>query len=178
MFQSLTVLAALAQVTAATADAPQTAVDAFTGLEGNWQGQLEYRDYQSDTMQAIPMRVEFDTIPDKTTFLQRAEFTDPGFPVRITTLINVAGADTNVAISRAGRPFETYTQNARLAPGAIADSWTITFTRVGEDDNRPAAIREVMTRKAESLTVTKEVDFLDDEAAEWVFRNRVSLSSE
>lgn len=178
MLHTLTALVALAQATTMAADAPANAAEAFTALEGIWQGQLEYRDYQSDTLQAIPLRVEFDTIPDNTTFLQRSVFTDPGFPVLITTMVNVEGETVSVANSRAGRPFESYAQTARLTNGAVARNWTMTLTRIDQDDNRPAAIREVMVRDGDILTVTKEVDFLDDDAAEWMFRNRVTLSAE
>lgn len=177
MSHTLMLFAAIAQTTMAGAAAPETVVDAFTHLEGDWQGQLEYRDYQSDKLQAIPMRVEFDSIEDDTTFLQRSTFTDPGFPVFITTLINVDGTTVNVASSRAGRPFESYDQIARLTAGASANSWTMTTTRVGKDGDRLAVIREVMTRDGDDLTITKEIDYLDDDSSEWMFRNRVTLSA-
>lgn len=178
MLHSLTAIIALAQAATLSADAPATPAQAFAALEGNWQGQLEYRDYQSNNMEAIPLKVDFDTVPDNTTFVQRSEFTDPGFPVRITTLVNVEGAAVNSAISRAGRPFESYAQTARLTDASGADSWAMTLTRVGQDDNRPAAIRELMVRDGDSFSITKEVDFLDDDANEWVFRNRVTLSAQ
>ena len=178
MMHALTILAGLAQITTMGVSSPNNATEAFAILEGNWQGQLEYRDYQSNMMQAIPLDVEFEKIPDNTTFLQRSVFTDPGFPVRITTMVNVEGETVSVSNSRAGRAFESYAQTAHLTAGSVADSWTMTLTRIYQDDNRPAAIREVMVHNQGKLTVTKEIDFLDDEATEWVFRNRVTLSAQ
>ncbi len=178
MLNTLTALVALTQAATIVADLPANAVDAFSALEGEWQGQLEYHDYQSDTLQVIPLRVEFDTIPDDTTFIQRSVFTDPAFPVRITTMVNVEGETVSVANSRAGRPFESYANSARLTGATSADNWSMTLTRIDEDDNRPAAIRELMVRNGDMLTVTKEVDFLDDDTAEWMFRNRVTLSAQ
>ncbi|NQZ47171.1 MAG: hypothetical protein HRT63_06560 [Erythrobacter sp.] len=178
MLHILTILAALSQASTLSIDTPKNAAEAFAALEGNWQGQLEYRDYQTDRMQAIPLSVEFDTIPDETTFVQRSNFTDPGFPVRITTLVNAVGETVNVANSRAGREFETYAQTARITDALDGDNWTMTLFRIDKDDNRPAAIREVMIRNQGSLTITKEVDFLDDDVAEWTFRNRVTLAAQ
>ncbi|MFK7842783.1 MAG: hypothetical protein AB8B54_11005 [Sphingorhabdus sp.] len=178
MLHTFISLVALTQAATMTVAAPETATDAFAALEGNWQGQLEYRDYQSKAMQTIPVRVEFDTIPDDTTFLQRSIFTDPAFPVLITTMINVTGETVSVANSRAGRAFETYAQTVRLAKGATTVRWMMTLNRIDEDDNRPAAIREAIELDGDRLTVTKEVDFLDDERVEWMFRNRLTVRAQ
>lgn len=171
-----TSIAILAQAAALATAAPVDTASAIATLEGDWEGQLEYRDYQSDQLQAIPMVVEFESVPDGITFIQRAAFSDPGFQVYITSLLSVGEDRVTQANSRAGREPESYELGARISEAVAMDDWSLTFTRIGLDDNRPASIRETMQRDGTQLTITKEVDFLDDDGAEWEFRNRVNLT--
>ena len=175
MLNILISLVGLVQAAVIDADGPENATEAFASLEGDWQGQLEYRDYQSGRLQAIPLRAEFEAIADGATFLQRSVFTDVASPVLITTMVNVDGGTVSVANSRTGRGVEAYDQTVGALEGSSIQAWTMTLTRVDQDDGRPAAIREVMLRDGNSLIIIKEVDFLDDGLIDWIFRNRVTL---
>ena len=57
-----------------------------------------------------------------------------------------------------------------------AEHWTLVEERLGADDDRPARIRETTTRDGASLVTLKEVDFTDDATADWLVRNRTTLS--
>lgn len=170
------IIVALAQ--AATISAmPQSPLETFRTLEGSWQGKLEDRDYQSDRLERIPVEVEFEAIPNDRTFVQRSTFTDPAFSVPVTSLLAIDGETVYVASSRAERAFESYVQTARLGTVAGTNRWTLTLTLVDSDDRRRAVLREVMVRERDTLTITKEVDYLDDDRSEWVFRNRAILET-
>ena len=179
MFDTIVLIASAAALASSpAAAAPTSPANAYSSLEGKWQGQLEYRDYRSGELQAIPMCVMFENVPDGTTFIQRAEFTDPGVQVYITSLLSLGENSVSQATSRAGQDFSSFELQARLVGAASQTQWTLSTTRIGSDDNRPASIRETMQRNGTELTITKEVDFLDDDLSEWTFRNRVSLSRE
>ena len=171
-----TAIALITQAAALASGTPTSAESALADLEGEWQGRLEYRDYQSDTMQSIPMNAVIESVPDDTTQIQRFRFVDPRSPVYSTNLISMDGETVSYATSRQGRPFETYQQSARLVQSDQASGWTVVLARIGQDDNRPASIRETILLNGNNVTLTKEVDFLDDDKNEWAFRNRAVLS--
>lgn len=148
---------------------------AFASLEGEWKGELRYRDYQSNRMESIPVTLDMEALPDGQTLIQRFDYTDPAFQVYITNLITIEGAVLTGATARAGRAFETYEKTIALSHSGTTDAWTIVMTSEALDDNRPAQIRETMVREGSEVTVTKEVDFLDDEAIQWEFRNVIEL---
>ena len=145
----------------------------LTSLEGNWSGQLEYRDYQTDELAAIPMRVAMDRHGD--ILIRRLTFTDPGFQVR---RVSVLTWDADARLVR-----EAYVQDGKAEVATTAArllshdgaAWVMTLETEGVDDDRPALLRETMKLQADTLTVVKEVDFLDDEDQRWEFRNQVSL---
>ncbi|MEO1488900.1 MAG: hypothetical protein AAFR88_05620 [Pseudomonadota bacterium] len=171
----LAATAVATQATATSAPAKVSAIEAFVSLEGDWEGSLAYRDYQSDKMETIPVAVNMEALPDGQTLVQRFDYTDPGFQVYITNLITVTDSLLTGATARAGRAFETYEKTITVEQARDAENWTAVLSSEGEDDSRPAMIRETMKRTGDTMTITKDVDFLDDDAAVWEFRNRITL---
>ncbi|MEM7703548.1 MAG: hypothetical protein AAF251_16540 [Pseudomonadota bacterium] len=157
---------------------PITPQEAFTSLEGAWSGALTYRDYSSQKLQSIPVALTMETQPDGETMVQRFDYTDPGFQVYITNLVTVKGGMLSGATARAGRSFETYEKTVAVTRQAMFDQWTIVLEDEASDDDRPARIRETMTRAQGTLKVLKEVDYLDDAKEEWIFRNEITLIAE
>lgn len=174
MISAIVLLAQAATVPAA--DMPTSPAEVFASIEGSWEGAIEYRDYQSNTLQSIPMKAEMENRPDGVTMVQRYQFADPRSAVYSTNLIAFAGDTLSIASARAGRPFETYTQTVEVASVSAPDNWTLTMSQTGKDANRPAAIRETVLRDGNQMTITKEIDFLDDDVTQWEFRNRVTLN--
>ncbi|MEO1222282.1 MAG: hypothetical protein AAFY42_13195, partial [Pseudomonadota bacterium] len=153
-----------------------TPAQAFTSLEGTWEGTLAYRDYQSDNLETIPVAVDMEALPDGQTMVQRFDYSDPGFQVYITNLIAIEDGLLTGATARAGRAFETYEKRISVEEAASNTQWTAILSSEGSDDNRPAMIRETMVRDGDTVKITKEIDFLDDNTSEWEFRNVVSLA--
>ena len=157
---------------AAAADDPDP-YTLLTSLEGNWRGQLEYRDYQTNELAAIPMKVTVDRHGD--ILIRRLTFTDPGFQVR---RVSVLTWDADARLAR-----EAYIQDGKAEARTTAVSllshddtaWAMTLETESFDDDRPAMLRETMKLQARTLTIVKEVDFLDDDEELWEFRNQVSL---
>ena len=164
---------------AAAADVPVIA-EARSSLVGHWTGKLEYRDYQADKWFGLPVEVEIRDGGDGVTQIRTADYDDgPKVGnVRITTVSMLAedGEHESSAIFRKGRAVELQTTSLALTARRDATHWTVVETIAGTDDDRPATLRLTTTRDGPSLVTLKEVDFTDDAKAEWLARNRTTLS--
>jgi hypothetical protein len=175
-------LAFTAGVLALTAAAPPalTVQEARASTAGAWRGELQYRDYQSNEWIGIPVNVTIEPVGDGVTLLRRAVFDDG--PARgavyVTTLEMLAkdGATEYTTSFRAGREPEIDSATLAMTEARGPDRWTIVATRSGTDDDRPANIRETLTRDGVTLTSLKEVDFTDDTGEAWLQRNRTVLT--
>lgn len=174
-----------AMLVAATPAAAQDAAPAITLAEarastaGAWAGELQYLDYQSGEWQGIPVTVTVTLEGDGNTLSRRAAFDDgPRVGMVYITSLAMLGPDGTTEYStgfRAGRTPELGSDTLTLAAATDAEHWTIRATRDGEDDDRPARIRETTTRDGASLVTLKEVDFLDEPGEQWFSRNRSVL---
>ncbi|MEL6414881.1 MAG: hypothetical protein AAGJ68_15845 [Pseudomonadota bacterium] len=156
---------------------PITPQEALTSLQGTWSGSLTYRDYGTQRLESIPVALAMEVQPDGQTIVQRFDYTDPGFQVYVTNLVTVKDGVLSGATARAGRAFETYEKTITVTRQAMSNQWTIILEDETSDDDRPARIRETMTRAQGTLKVLKEVDYLDDGQEEWIFRNEIILSA-
>ena len=160
-----------------------TIADTRTELAGRWQGKLEYRDYQAERWFGIPVTIEVELVDDDATLIRKASFDDgDSGTVYITTISMLApdGETEYVGSFRADRPAELGSFELRLAEtkgGETLDAthWTVIAETDGEDDQRPARIRETTTRNGAELVTLKEIDFSDDDKEEWLQRNRTVL---
>ena len=163
---------------AARTVAPVTIASARQSLVGQWQGKLEYRDYQADKWFGLPVKVRVSDGGDGVTLIRTADFDDGPTTgiVRITTVSMLDGTAETTATFRKARKVELGT--ATLALGSAskdATHWTLVETETATDDNRPATIRLTTVRDGAKLVTLKEVDFTDDTKAEWLVRNRTTL---
>jgi hypothetical protein len=171
----------LAAPAAAADEAPAvTLAEARASLAGAWEGQLQYRDYQSDSWEGIPMTVTVTLEGDGNTLTRRAVFDDgPRVGNVYITSLEMLGPDGTTEYAtgfRAGRVPALSAATLILASAADAQHWTMIAYEQGEDDDRPALIRVRTTRDGASLTSLKEVDFLGDAGEEWLTRNRTVLT--
>lgn len=173
-------LALLLAAPAAAQDAPLTLAEARASLAGAWEGELQYRDYQSGEWQGIPMTVTVTREGDGNTLTRRATFDDgPRVGNVYITSLEMLGPDgvTEYATGfRAGRVPELSKATLSLAAATDAAHWTMLAVSEGTDDDRPARIRSTITRDGASLTSLKEVDFLDEPGEAWLTRNRTVLA--
>lgn len=171
-----------AGASAQTPPAAVTTTSIRAAMVGAWTGKLEYRDYQADQWFGIPVRVSIEMMRDGVTLIRHADF-DDGPPNGIVTITSVAILDpaTNreqSASFRKGRESDVDTATLRLTRADAVDHWTLEELRDGQDDNRPARIRETTTRDGATMVTLKEVDFLDDKVETWLTRNRTTLTRE
>ena len=157
-----------------------TVKEARASTAGVWRGELQYRDYQSDKWVGIPVSVTIEPIGDGVTLLRRAVFDDgPARGAVYITTLEMLGEDgmTEYATSfRAGREPDVGSARLAVTQARDASQWTVVATRTGSDDDRPANIRETLTRVGDTLTSLKEVDFTDDASEAWLQRNRTVLT--
>ncbi|MFM5895712.1 MAG: hypothetical protein ACKOQM_14950 [Novosphingobium sp.] len=176
-------LVLLAMASGAGADnvAPAlTAAQARASLAGEWNAELQYRDYQSGKWQGIPFKTSIAMVGDGVTQIRTSAYDDgpKTGTVWITTVSLLAkdGVTEDSGTYRAGRPAEHETAKLRIEAGSDATHWVLVTELDGEDDNRPAHIREVTTRDGNRVTTEKQVDFTDDAKDEWLVRNRTVLT--
>lgn len=168
-------LAALLAAAPAAAAPPTAAAVLMAGLEGAWEGTLGYRDYQSGKIETIPMAREVEALRDGATIITRSRFSDPGRTVFITGLTLIEGARVRATSFRVGSDPELATERVTVTADATPLRWTLVFTGVGRDDDRPANLRQTVRRDGDTLVETKEVDFTDDAVVAWTFRNETRL---
>ena len=178
LFAAVAALAVQAPSPTPITVAPVTVAAARQSLVGQWQGKLEYRDYQADKWFGLPVEVSVRDGGDGVTLIRTADFDDgpqTGI-VRITSVSMLDGAAETTATFRKARKPELST--ATLALGAASkDSthWTLIETATATDNNRPATLRLTTVRDGGKMVTLKEVDFTDDTKAEWLVRNRTTL---
>lgn len=146
---------------------------------GRWEGRLEYRDYQSNRWEGIPVRVEIRDGGDGVTQIRTADFDDgPKVGnVRITS-VSMIGKDGKTEFSadfRDGREPGLTSATLSLTHATDATHWTIVSETRSTDDDRPARLRVTTNRDGANMVALKEVDFLDDAGESWVQRNRETL---
>ena len=177
---SLLILAAAA----APAFAQPASVDiaaARTAMTGTWSGKLEYLDYGANKWFGIPVKTQIEDQGDGVTMIRKSDFDDgPKVGnVRITTieLFDPAAATVTAGTYRKGRSVDIFTYAVRF-DGTPADAthWTMVEEALGKDDDRPAILRLTTTRDGDSIETVKQIDFQDDDKAEWITRNRTRLS--
>ncbi len=157
-----------------------TAAQARASLAGEWNAELQYRDYQSGQWQGIPFKTTIAMVADGVTQIRTSAYDDgpKAGTVWITTvtMLGKDGVTEYAATFRAGRPAEHEVARLRIEAGRDPAHWVLVTELDGEDDNRPARIREVTTRDGDTVTTVKDVDFQDDTRAEWLTRNRTVLN--
>ncbi|HCF24063.1 MULTISPECIES: hypothetical protein [unclassified Novosphingobium] len=156
-----------------------TVAQARASLAGEWNAQLQYRDYQSGEWQGIPFKTTITMVSDGVTQIRTSAYDDgPKAGTVWITSVSLLARDGTTEYSgtyRAGRPAEHEAAKLRLEAGTDAAHWVLVSETQGRDDDRPARIREVTTREGDRVTTEKQVDFTDDAKDEWLVRNRTVL---
>lgn len=175
----LATLAGLLSLASAQAQTP-TPAELDRSLAGQWQGHLEYRDYQNDRRFRIPVQTEVRVASDGATLTRESRFDDG--PARGTVLITTvglydeAGGQVTTASFRRGRAVETITEQARVVEHTSPTQWTATWQRRGLDGGKESDIRVTVTRRGSELRSVKEVRTGGAEAEAWAFRNETVLT--
>jgi hypothetical protein len=178
------ILLTLAAPSFAAAEKSYNTIDissARAGMVGNWEGKLEYLDYTANKWFGIPVTTSIEVQGDGATIIRRSQFDDgpPVGIVRITTieLYNSNNAKLTTGGFRKGREPDLATYKVRFE-GVPKDGshWTMIEETDAKDNNRPARIRLTTVRDGAKMQTLKQIDFLDDAKAEWLDRNRTTLT--
>jgi hypothetical protein len=172
----------LAFVTPATAQpTPVDVAAARASLAGQWQGSLEYLDYGANKWFGIPVKTLVEDQGDGATMIRKSDFDDGPATgnVRITSveLYDPAAGTITTGTFRKGRKVEVDSYTVRIEGRPVdAVRWTMVEETLGTDDNRPATLRLTTTRDGDKIETVKQIDFQDDDRAEWITRNRTRLT--
>ncbi len=164
---------------AAAAEAARLAiVPAFLArLTGAWRGTLEYRDYRGGARVRLPTDLRVGPSPQNRSWTLGVTYDDG--PGRLYENASLASVDRErrrfvVASASAGEAPEVW--HVVRADTASRAAWTLVMERAGEDDDRPALLRETWTLGTDGvglrLGIAKDVQFADSAFA---FRNRLDL---
>jgi hypothetical protein len=174
------ILAGLATAAVAGPPAALSVGSVLNATAGNWTGELQYRDYQSNKWEGLPVKVKIAVQPDGVTMIRTAEFDDgpqTGL-VWITTVTQLDSAERNQSYVsfRKGRAVDTGTVTLTMPiPPRDADHWTLVAVETRKDGDSMAEVRETTTRDGDAMVTLKEVNPLNDGKDEWLPRNRLIL---
>ena len=148
--------------------------------QGQWQGELQYRDYQSNKWEGLPVKVSIVAQGDGVSLVRTAAFDDgpKTGTVWITTLLQIDPVTRTITIAtaRAGRPMESGSaQLDQPMPAKDTTHWVLVETGLRRDGNGMAQVRETTTRDGNSMITLKEVNPVDDGKDDWLPRNRTVL---
>ena len=148
---------------------------------GHWAGELQYRDYETNQWQGLPVKVAIVSQPDGVTTVRTAAFDDgpKTGTVWITTLVQVDPKAGRVAYAgaRKGRALDSGSAALVLASHAKdGQHWVLIETELRQDGGSMAQVRETTTRDGDSMITLKEVNPVDDSKDEWLPRNRTVLT--
>ena len=170
------ILTAAASTDVSAEDAPPDRLARLLALEGDWRGELAYLDYGTGNREAIGQAAVMTASPDGAFLQLESRFTDPGFDVYILTIATF-DPDTGDLVESYHRDRKIETQRFKVVSDEKTEAgWTLVLIAHGEDDDRPATIRRTFILDGDALTRRKEVDFLDDDESDFVFRNETILS--
>ncbi len=174
----ITALLLLIRATPALAATPDSerAARLLAATAGQWKGELQYRDYQSNSWQGLPVDVAISAQPDGVTTVRTARYDDGPqtgiVTITTATMIDNAASTQAYAIFRKGRAVDAGAATISLVQsGSDPTKWTIVTLERRKDGNDVAQVRETTTRDGDMMTTLKEVDPVDDKT-EWLPRNR------
>lgn len=159
---------------------PPSLAELLAATAGDWQGELQYRDYQSNEWEGLPVKVKVAAQGDGVTMVRTAAFDDgpKAGTVFITTVTQVdpgTGRENYAAFRKNREPDSGAAQLSVASGPRDLTHWTIIATETRKDGDSPALVRETTTRCGTSLVTLKEVDPLGDGITEWKPRNRTVL---
>lgn len=155
-------------------------IDLLNTLVGEWDGTLEYLDYGANKWFGIPAHTTIQSGGDGVTFIRTTDFDDgPKVGIIRITSISMMGSDGVTEYSnsfRKGRVPELTSATLRIESYTDPAHWVMVSEGAGMDANRPATLRLTTTRDGAQVVTLKEVDFADDDKAEWLTRNRTTMN--
>ena len=175
LFAALSAVIIATAAPAAHAMPPLPRLSDLLALQGDWRGELAYRDYGTGAREKIAMEATARATPDNGFLVTEARYADPGFDVFIMT-VSAFDEETGALMESHHRAneIEKFVYGFKSAEWTD-DGWIYIFEDEGVDDGRPAMIRRIVSLDGEVYTQRKEIDFLDDMGPNFIFRNETVL---
>ncbi len=143
-------------------------------LVGEWAGELQYRDYQSERLVKTPARMAVAMSPQGDALSVRITY--PRFRSRVEVSTWSLSAQTGVWTNKDNKQSE---ENAVAGMDAFAATGRgiLTLTARGIDGIRPSEIRTTINRTGDSLSVRREARPIGgvNRKAVFAFRNQYTL---
>ena len=179
---ALVSIVALTVVVPAAASEPRlpTIAELLAATAGDWRGELQYRDYQTNKWEGLPVTVKVQAQGDGVTLVRTAAYNDGPKAgtvyITIVSQVDTATGRGHYASFRKGRSPDSGTEQLTLG-GNPRDltHWTIIATETRQDGDSRAVVRETTTRDGTSLISVTEADPVSDGVTGWKPRNRTVL---
>lgn len=167
-------LVALAALPALACDNPDAGrlQQAVPQLEGNWQGQLQYRDFQSDERVSLPHARSFRLGPEGSYLISEMSFTDPGYEVYAAEMMTLDCDVVTLAYAGGGAIDLDYLTLNQFREGP--NGWNARFDSYGLDNGAESELRYVWDLEGSTLSMEKQVKAEGDD--DYQFRNRVIVT--
>jgi hypothetical protein len=156
-FLTYFVLTVLMASSAAIAQAPATATKLNQNMTGEWVGQLEYRDFQTNERVFLPTWLSMSPGAEGSSVTLAYIYDDgPTKTVReeSTLAINAATKTANIT-SKRDHTSENYTVMG-LEDFAKLNRGTLILTGPGKENDKPVDVRITLTLKRNLFTLVKE----------------------
>lgn len=139
---------------------------------GNWQGQLEYRDYRSNKRVQLPTVLHIQSISDGTLDFDYLFDDGPGKIVEDTSTIRIDAAANTWSIASPDDKTPDVATISGLPEFTKAGQGTLVLSGSGTDNNLPARVRTTIAVTPDSLTITRETA----SGADFLFRHRYTFT--
>ena len=154
------------------AQAP-SAAQIHDGLVGHWVGKLEYKDYSNpDKRVTLPTIVDAAVSPKGGVALHFIYDDGPGKTVTGDDAFTIAADGSTLDWTGVKEKEPAIFRVTSLAVDSTARSLRMVVEREGEDDRKPATLRETITLSETEWTILKEVR---PGGAVFAFRHQYSL---
>lgn len=143
-------------------------------MDGDWVGQLEYRDFKTNERVLLPTWLTMTPGADGTSLTLGYTYDDgPGKTVReVSTLALSAASKTATLTSKRDHASETYTV-AGLEEFAKLNRGTLVLTGPGKENDQPVDVRITITLRRNLFTLVKETKHPDED---FKFRDGYTLT--
>lgn len=153
----------------AFADEQLTLPEAIKALEGDWEGELTYRDFRSNERVSIPHNRTISVGPNGGYVLIENVYIDPGYRVYSAELYRVT--DETLTIASTTDTSVEVTNYTLISTDQQASQLTARFEGAGSDNGGQALVRLEVSLGANSFSVRRLVKA--DGADDFQFRNEI-----
>lgn len=141
-------------------------------LAGNWQGTLEYRDYQTDRRVTLPTLLNVTAAGGGVLSLSYTYDDGPGKTVRSTERVTIDAGRSTYRVQNGDGTYDATFSAAGLAEIGVSTD-TLVLSGKGEENGISVDVRLTIKATTDALTILRESRV---SGADWRFRNRYAFA--